>query len=132
MATRLEKLQATINKIDEELAALAKFRQTPQNKRFIRQLHGERSYIKGQITKVTMTEEQRRRQQEEGRISANRNRTEKMKRAWRFFEAMEKNYDIRDAEGRKLGKKKIRSLYELRKQGLQTAIDDIIWRNPSP
>jgi hypothetical protein len=124
----LKTLTTALADIEKEIQVLQTFRMTQQQQRFLRQLFGERSYIKQQIAKLTappaapvLPGERQQRSAE-----ANRNRSEKNKRSWRYFEAISENYDL------SLSKKQIRSEFTKRRRGLQSDIPDLIWRNPSP
>lgn len=118
---KIAELMQTLNKIDQELSALRQFRRTPQMEKLERNLQGERSYVKQQIRKLeSEVVEKRRRTAAE----ANRNRSEKNKRNWRFIKAISVNYGIPP--------KKVRAELKKRKKGLESDIDDVVWRNPSP
>jgi hypothetical protein len=117
--------------IKKELETLATFRQTEQVRRFRRQLVGEYSHVKRQMTKMMTAAAAtvkppspavRRAIQRK----ANRNRSEKMKREWRYFGAIQENY-LPDKST-----KEIRSLFTKRRKGMEVDVDDFVWRKPSP
>ncbi|OLD30275.1 MAG: hypothetical protein AUI62_01695 [Thaumarchaeota archaeon 13_1_40CM_2_39_7] len=97
-------LEDRLKDIERELEALKIFRITPQLNKFNRNLMGERSFI----------------------LTANRNRSEKMKRTWRYLKAIQKNYPV------KLSLRELRTALRKHRQGLVTDVPDVAWRNPSP
>ncbi len=120
--TKLEKLRSEIERITKEIERLSEFRETAFLKKFRRQLEGEKSVLNAKIAKMTKTTEdviQR-------LIKANENRSAKMKTSWRYFKAIKENYPI------DMSLKEIRSAFKKHKQGLETDIPDVAWRNPSP
>ena len=123
---KIDRLQTQIDKIKAEIKALSGFRETPFVRRFRRQLEGESSVIKAKIVKITETREQKESLQSEAEKIANKNRSEKMKRTWRYLKAIKKNYPV------KLSTKELRTALRKYRQGLETDIPDVAWRNPSP
>lgn len=123
---KLEKLQKELDKINAELERLIEFRETPFLKKFRRQLEGEKSQIMAQIAKLTQTQEKKQKERQERQQLANKNRSEKMKRTWRYLKAIQKNYPT------KLSLRELRSAFKKHKQGLEADIPDVAWRNPSP
>jgi hypothetical protein len=118
----LEELIERLRKVEEELAALRHFRRTRQTENHERHLHGERSNVKQQIRKIEGAEIEK--PARKNQAEANRNRSEKNKRNWRYVNSIAYNY--------KIPPKKVRSELKKKKKGLQSDIDDVIWRNPSP
>jgi hypothetical protein len=124
---RLEDFKKSFENIEKEIRVLQSFRSTPQQRRFLRQLFGERSYINRQIALATaapaplLAAERQKRAAE-----ANKNRSEKMKRTWRYFSSIQENFYPDKS------KKVLRSEFTKRKRGLESDIPDLIWRNPSP
>lgn len=123
---KIARLKQTQSKIEEELAILQKFRRTPQTEKLERHLQGERSYTLRQIQLLAGSPKQQEREKEKKRADANRNRREKMKRIWRFRKAIKENW-APDKSEREIG-----TLYKKHREGLETDIPDIAWRNPSP
>lgn len=119
---KIGELRQTLAKIDQELSSLRRFRRTPQTEKHERHLQGERSYVKQQIRKLesVVVGRPKKRTAEE----ANRSRSIKNKRNWQFVSSISINYGI--------PKKKVRAEYKKKKKGLESDIDDVIWRNPSP
>ena len=124
-------LKRRIKEIQDELAALQKFRPTKQRNLFIRQLVGEQSYLKRQLSSILTSFSKRGRKETKRerlrRLSrANKQRSIKMKRSWDYFRAIQQNYypekNLRE----------IRSLFKKHKEGLETDVSEIAWRNPSP
>lgn len=124
--TRLQSLKDRLRDIERELEALKPFRLTPQLKRFQRALFGEQSFVRKEISKLTATREEKETQRSERQSLANKNRSEKMKRVWRYLKAIQKNYPT------KLSAKELRTAFRKHRQGLETDISDVAWRNPSP
>ncbi len=120
---KIEKIQQEIESNKKEIEKLESFRQTKQVKQFLRHLFGEQSFLKQQLGKLsrkqTIPSERRQR-------IANQNRSEKMKRTWRYFRAIHQNYDT----GKSL--RELRSEFSKTRRGLESDISSIIWRNPSP
>jgi hypothetical protein len=119
---KIDKLQKQLEQIDAEIHSLSKFRDTPFLKRFKRQLEGEKSVILAKIDKITKTAKDR----FDGIVKANKNRSTKMKRTWRYVKAIKENYASDKSA------KEIRSALKKHRQGLETDIPDVAWRNPSP
>ncbi|OLB91890.1 MAG: hypothetical protein AUH25_01665 [Thaumarchaeota archaeon 13_1_40CM_38_12] len=119
-------LEDRLKDIERELEALKIFRITPQLNKFKRNLMGERSFIKNQLSKLQSTKEQKQIEKEEIILTANRNRSEKMKRTWRYLKAIQKNYPV------KLSLRELRTALRKHRQGLVTDVPDVAWRNPSP
>lgn len=122
---RLFSLRKRLAELDSELKTLGHFRSTKSLQQFKRQLVGELSYVKRQIAlQKPHTENARERRR---RIAqANRNRSEKMKRTWRYFKALQENY-YPDKSLRE-----IRSSFKKHRDGLETEVPSVVWNNPSP
>lgn len=126
MLTNLDKLQKELNTISSELQDLEKFRETNPLKQFKRQLQGELSHIREKIKQLTETPSEKI-QRKVARITlANQNCSEKNKRIWRYVKAIQMNYRP------DLSLKEIRTQLKKHRQGLETDIPDVAWRNPSP
>ena len=122
----LVKLQEELERIKEELERISGFRDTPFVRKFKRQLEGEKSVILENISKLTRSKESVE-QERLGKIqTANRNRSSKNKRNWNYVKSIQENYRP------DLSAKQIRSLLKKHRQGLETDISDVAWRNPSP
>ena len=126
MLTKIDKLQKELNTISSELQDLEKFRETNPLRRFKRQLQGELSHIKEKIRQLAETPSERIERTVERLTLANQNRSEKNKRIWRYVKAIQKNYRP------DLSLKEIRTQLKKHRQGLETDIPDVAWRNPSP
>jgi len=79
---RLQTLKNRLNNIEKELVALKIFRITSQLKKFQRQLMGEKSFVKSEISKLESSIEDKQRERLEKIEIANRNRSSKNKRVW--------------------------------------------------
>ena len=123
---KLIKLQKELADNQKEISSLQTFRQTKQAKQLLRQLFGEQSFIKRQIKQLESTQESKEKQREERIAKANLNRSEKMKRSWRYFDSILEKYPIDKSP------KELRSSFSRFKRGLETDIAEVIWRNPSP
>jgi len=124
--TRLESLKDQFTNIKRELDTLKNFRLTPALKRFKRQLEGETSVIRAKIAKLQETEEERKESHKRRLETANRNRSSKNKRVWKYVKSIKENYHP------ELSLKEIRSQLKRHKQGLETEVSGVAWRNPSP
>src|SRR5688572_25343127 len=90
---RLESLGDNLNRIEGEIDFLkANFRPSPEVNKFMRALQGERSYVIRQIHIGTQSQKEREEDRQERLAVANKNRSEKMKRTWRFVDAIQRNY----------------------------------------
>jgi len=123
---KIQKLQNALDKNQREISTLQSFRQTKHVKQFLRQLFGEQSFIQNQIKKLTTDNESRQLQKDALRSVANKNRSEKMKRTWRYLRAIKENYPV------EISVKQLRTALKKHRQGLETDIPDVAWRNPSP
>jgi len=123
---RLQSLKDQLNDIERELGTLKNFRLTTALKRFKRQLEGEASVIRAKIVKLQETEEERKERHKRRLETANRNRSSKNKRVWKYVKSIQENYHP------ELSLKEIRSQLKRHKQGLETEVSDVAWRNPSP
>ena len=123
---RSQSLKDRLKDIERELEALKIFRFTPQLKKFIRNLEGERSFVKSEIAKLETTKEQKEQDRLERLHKANQNRSSKNKRVWNYVKSIQRNYKP------DLTTKEIRSMLRKHRQGLETDIPDVAWRNPSP
>lgn len=119
---KVEKLRREIERITSEIEKLSEFRQTPFLKKFRRQLEGEKSVLSAKIAKLTKTTKDVIQQL----IKANENRSAKMKRTWRYLKAIKQNYPVN------MSLRELRSALKKHKQGLETDVPDVAWRNPSP
>ena len=99
---------------------------TSQLKKFQRQLEGEKSFVNSEIKKLEETKEQKENQRQLRNELANRNRSSKNKRVWNYIKSIQKNYRP------DLPLKEIRSQLKRHRQGLETDVSDVAWRNPSP
>jgi hypothetical protein len=124
--SKLDDLRKQLETIESEIKKLSDFRDTPFLKRFRRQLEGERSFFLDQISKLTSIKESKEHEHLQRIQKANQNRSSKMKRNWNYYKDIQKNY----YPDKSL--KEIRRLHKLHRQGLETDISDVAWRNPSP
>lgn len=122
----LQSLKDRLRDIERELEALKIFRLTPQLKKFQRALIGEQSFVKSEISRLTLSTEEKQTARSELLKIANKNRSEKMKRTWRYLKAIKKNYPV------DLSTKELRTALRKHRQGLETDVPDVAWRNPSP
>jgi hypothetical protein len=120
---KVDLFKRDLETIEKELQTLSTFRKTPQLEKFVRQLHGERSFIKRQIDQASGIVH-RRGATPEQLARAQHNRSEKNKRNWRYAKAISDTYGI--------PVRKVRSELKRRKEGLESEIKDVQWRNPSP
>lgn len=123
---KLARLEKDLESTNKELANLNSFRDTPALRKFKRQLQGELSVIKEQIKKLNETIDEKQADKIKIHNKANQNRSSKNKRTWNYVKSIQKNY-YPDKSLRE-----IRSLLKKHKQGLETDISDVAWRNPSP
>ena len=121
-----ERLEKQLVENNKEISTLQSFRQTKHVKQLVRQLFGEQDFIKKQIVKLQSTVTSREITKQQRITRANHNRSEKMKRSWNYFKAIQKNYPI------KMSLREIRSAFTKHKRGLETDVDVVMWRNPSP
>lgn len=124
--TRIQSLKDQLTNIERELDALKNFRLIPALKRFKRQLEGETSVIRAKLAKLQETEEERKERHKRRLETANRNRSSKNKRVWKYVKSIKENYHP------ELSLKEIRSQLKRHKQGLETEVSGVAWRNPSP
>jgi|SRR6185437_2601986 len=124
--SNIDKLRKQLKDIERELESLRVFRLTPQLKKFQRSLIGEQSFIKNKISELSKSKEVSDLQRNTIRSVANKNRSEKMKRTWRYLRAIKENYPI------DISTKELRTALKKHRQGLETDIPDVAWRNPSP
>ena len=123
---KLDKLRKQIKTIQEELERLSEFRETQAQKKFQRQLRGESSVIKESIIKLSLTTQDKIILRKHRQAQANRNIIVKNKRVWNYVKSIQRNY----FPNKPL--KEIRTSLKKHRQGLQTDIPDVAWRNPSP
>lgn len=64
-------------------------------------------------------------------ITITTTKSQKLKRGWRFIDAVKKNYS-NDPTIAKMSKKQLRSEFKRFRQGRKTRVPDIAWYNPSP
>ena len=124
--TDLDKLQKQLGAVKTEIERLSDFRNTPQLRRFIRQLHGEKSFLNAEISKLTASKESKEQEHQQRIQKANQNRSSKMKRNWNYYKDIQKTYYPEKTL------KEIRRLHKLHRKGLETDISDVAWKNPSP
>lgn len=123
---KLDKLHKEIESIQAELENLEKFRDTTQLRKFQRQLQGELSYLKQEIQRITESEEQKLQRKQLLENLANQTRSSKNKRTWNYIKSIQKNYHPNKSL------KEIRTSLRKHREGLETDIPDVAWRNPSP
>lgn len=126
MLKKLDQLKKQFKTIQTELEGVSVFRETTALKKFQRQLKGELSVIKESIVKLTSSKQDKEELKNQKRTQANKNRSSKNKRVWNYVKALQRNY----YPNKPL--KEIRSLLKKHRQGLETDIPDVAWRNPSP
>lgn len=124
--SKLGNLNEQLEKIQDELLDLGKFRDTVFLRKFRRQLEGEASEIKAKISKLTETLEQKTIERQKIQERANKNRRSKMTRYWNYLRSIQANYFPN------MSLKEIRKQHKLYKDGLESSISDVAWRNPSP
>ena len=122
----LDKLKKEIESITHEISKLSEFRDSPSVRKFRRQLEGEKSAILQQIRNLTITKEERERLRLEKLTIANKNRSVKMKRTWRYLYSIKEKYPV------DLSLKELRTAYRKHREGLETDVPDVAWRNASP
>jgi len=123
---KIQRLEKDFDSIKEELVKLESFRDTILLRKFKRQLQGELSNIKEEFNRLTETREQKEEQKQTRRNKANRNRSVKNKRVWKYVKSIKENY----FPDKSL--KEIRTSLKNHRKGLETDIPDVIWKNPSP
>ncbi len=123
---KTDALHKEIETIKKEIESLETFRPTFQTKKFLRQLIGERMNIENQIRKIFSRQKSKEEEKQSRRTEANKKRSQKMKRVWNYFRAIQKNYLPH------MSAKELRSQFSKFKKGLETDVSEIIWRNPSP
>lgn len=126
MLRKLDKLRKQLESIQTEITKLSEFRESQALKKFQRQLKGEFSVIKENIRKLTLSKHDKEQLRKQKQTRANRNRSSKNKRAWNYVKSIRENY----FPDKSL--KEIRSALKKHRQGLETDIPDVAWRNPSP
>lgn len=122
----IDKLKKQLDAVKAEIEKLSAFRDTPFVKKFRRQLEGEQSFIKNKILEASKSKEETQAQKDALRNIANKNRSQKMKRTWRYLRSIKENYPIDDSM------RELRTAYKKHRQGLETDVPDVAWRNPSP
>ena len=123
---KIDNLRKQLAIIISELEDLDKFRDTQSLRRFKRLLHGELSTVKEQIKKLTETRKDKEERHLELIKKANQNRSSKNKRVWNYVKSIHEHYNP------ELTLKEIRSQLKLHRQGLETEVSNVAWRNPSP
>lgn len=123
---KIEKLKEQLAKNLIEIKQLGTFRKVKLVNELVRNLFAEQSNLKHEIKKLGATQEQKQILRQERNTLANKNRSEKMKRSWRYFQTIKENYPV------DMSIKEIRSAFSRLKRGLESDISDVIWRNPSP
>lgn len=124
--SNLAKLRKQLESIKTEIENLSGFRDTTFLRKFRRQLEGERSVILANISKLTRSKESIVQEHLQRISKANRNRSSKNKRNWNYVKSIQEHYRP------DLSAKEIRSLLKKHRQGLESDIPDVAWRNPSP
>jgi len=123
---KLDKLRKQLESIQQELEKLSTFRESQALKKFQRQLNGELSVIKENIRKLTLSKQDKQQLRKHKQKQANRNRSSKNIRNWNYVKSIRNNYFPNKSL------KEIRSALKNHRQGLETDIPDVAWRNPSP
>jgi hypothetical protein len=126
VVTKIEQLRNQLRKIENELAELNKFRPSFSLQQFKRQLYGERTFVKRQLFRLKPTQGTKEKDKENRLSNAQRNRSEKMKRNWRYIKSIQQNYHPEKSL------REIRSAFSKQKRGYETDISGLVWRNPSP
>lgn len=121
-----EDLERDLEANQKEISTLQSFRQTKYVKQHLRQLFGEQSFIKKQIRQLQSTQESKEKERQERIVKANQNRSEKMKRSWRYFKSILENYPLN------MSLPELRTAFSRYKKGLETDVAEVIWRNASP
>lgn len=124
--SKIDNLREQLDIKESEIKRLSDFQDTPFVRKFKRQLEGEKSVILEKISKLTRSKESAEHEHLERIGKANQNRSSKMKRNWNYYKDIQKNY----YPDKSL--KEIRRFHKLHRQGLETDISDVAWRNPSP
>jgi len=88
----LDKLQKQLEAIKSELDNLSDFRDTPFVRKFARRLEGEKSVILEKIKQSTILTADQEKHRSERLQLANKNRSEKMKRTWRYLRSIQENF----------------------------------------
>jgi len=109
-----------------EIERLREFRQTPVLRKFLRQLIGEKMILQDKIRKKNQSEESKKQEKQKRRTDANKKRSQKNRRNWNYIKSIAKNYDT----GKSVTE--LRTEFSKFKKGLESDIQDVIWRNPSP
>jgi len=123
---KIDRLRKELTSIKAEIENLGSFRDTSILRKFKRQLEGEKSNTLSEIKKSTLTKSQKEKEKQKKRTIANRNRSSKNKRVWNYVKSVQRNY----FPDKSL--KEIRTSLKKHRQGLETDIPDVAWRNPSP
>lgn len=123
---KLDNLRKQLDSVIAEITKLSDFRDTSLTRKFKRQLEGEKSFIQSEIKKLSLTKSDKEIAKQEKKSKANKNRSSKNKRVWNYVKSVQKNYRP------DLSLKAIRTLLKKHRQGLETDIPDVAWRNPSP
>lgn len=123
---KIDKLKKDVESITNEISRLSEFRDTPFVRKFRRQLEGEKSVILAKISALTRSKQSIEQEQLQRLSKANRLRSSKNKRNWNYVKSIQENYRP------DLSTKEIRSLLKKHRQGHETDIPDVAWRNPSP
>lgn len=123
---RLERLQKELEAIERDIEILKQLRPLKEVLDLRRRLFGRLSFVKRQIAKLESSKTQHEKEKQERSIKANKNRSAKNKKNWRFWKNIQQNY----YPDKSL--KEIRAAWKRQKQALETDIPDVVWRNPSP
>lgn len=123
---KIDILRDQLQAVEAEIKNLSGFRDTPFVRKFRRQLQGEKSVILQKIQSLSLAKADETQLRSQRLAIANKNRSEKMKRNWRYLEAIKRNYPV------DLSKKELRTALKKHRQGLETDVPDVAWRNPSP
>jgi hypothetical protein len=90
-----ENLEKRLQANQKEIETLQTFRSTKYVKQLLRQLFGEQSFIRNEIRRLQSSQETKLQTKQQKRKIANQNRSEKMKRSWRYFKTIQKNYPVK-------------------------------------
>lgn len=129
-------LQEDIRQIKRAIAATKKVANLPGMRSILTSLYGEKRFaenlLQREYPKLTgiraSSKESKHFQKKQGKDST---KSEKLKRGWRFVDAIKKNYS-NDPTIAKMSKKQLRSELKKFREGRESRVPDIAWYNPSP
>ena len=84
------------------------------------------NFVLRRIEQLESTKEAKEKDRKERSVKANKNRSVKNRRNWRYWKSIQENFFPEKSL------KEIRSSFKKHKEGLDTDIADVVWRNPSP